>query len=162
VAASAPISQDIGKPSHDPDGRQTRIDFFDQARTGRRDSQVVPARRSSLEWWQTLTGWLRAPKQEQEHQLEEFRRFLEKRNYSPKSCRSYLYMLKKFFHYLDDKRISQITLGVIEDYNYEFFVAGRYSRPYQLQFINALALYLEFARGVKVNLKGLRKSAKRR
>ncbi len=71
-------------------------------------------------------------------------------------------MLGKFFHYLDDKRITQISLGVIEDYNYEFFVAGKYSRSYQLQFINGLSLYLEFIKGVKVSLKGLRKSEVRR
>jgi len=94
--------------------------------------------------------------------MEEFLTFLEKRNYSPKSCRSYLFMLKKFFHYLDEKRISQITLGVIEDYNYEFFVTGRYSRSYQLQFINGLSLYLEFVKGVRVNLGGLRKSEVKR
>ena len=133
---------------HFPDGRQTRIDFF--------------SKRSSFEWWQSLKGWLRASKHEQERQLEEFQRFLEKRSYSPKSCHSYTFMLKKFFQYLDEKRISQISLGVIEDYNYEFFIAGRYSRSYQLQFINGLSLYLEFAHGVKVNLKGLRKPKVRR
>jgi hypothetical protein len=162
VAASVPISQDPGRSPRYPDGRQVRIEFFDHARAGKREVHVVPARRSSFEWWQVLTGWMKAPKHAQEHQLDEFRNFLEKRNYSPKSCHSYLFMLKKFFHYLDEKRISQITPGVIEDYNYEFFVTGRYSRSYQLQFINGLSLYLEFVKGVRVNLGGLRKSEVKR
>ena len=71
-------------------------------------------------------------------------------------------MLRKFFAYIDDKKIEELTLGDIEDYNYDFFVSGRYSRSYQLQFINGLTLYLEFAQGVKVNLKGLRRSGVRR
>ena len=71
-------------------------------------------------------------------------------------------MLKKFFQYLDEKRISQISLGVIEDYNYDFFIAGSYSRSYQLQFINGVSLYLEFTHGVKANLKGLRKTKAKR
>lgn len=145
-----------------PDGRQTRIDFFNQSKLERRDENFLQKRRSSFEWWHTLKGWLRTSKQEQEHKLEEFQGFLEQRNYSPKSCHSYIFMLKKFFQYLDEKRISQISLGVIEDYNYEFFIAGRYSRSYQLQFINGLSLYLEFAYGVKANLKGLRKLKARR
>lgn len=145
-----------------PDGRQTRIDFFNPVKPGTRDGYSLQNRRSPFEWWHALKGWLRASKHEQEHQLEEFQRFLERRSYSPKSCHSYIFMLKKFFQYLDEKRISQISLGVIEDYNYEFFIAGRYSRSYQLQFINGLSLYLEFAHGVKANLKGLRKSKARR
>jgi hypothetical protein len=143
-----------------PDGRQTRIDFSPPGR--RTKSQLHTSGRATFDWWHAITGWLRSSAQQQEHQLAEFKKFLEGRNYSPKSCRSYLFMLKKFFNYLDEKGVRQITTEDIEDYNYEFFVIGRYSRSYQLQFINALTLYLEFARGVKVNLKGLRKSESRR
>ncbi|MEX0980599.1 MAG: phage integrase N-terminal SAM-like domain-containing protein [Bacteroidales bacterium] len=147
---------------HYPDGRQTRIDFFNSSKSGRRDGDYLQNRRSPFEWWHALTGWLTTSTHEQERQLEEFQKFLESRSYSPKSCHSYTFMLKKFFQYLDEKRISQISLGVIEDYNYDFFVIGRYSRSYQLQFINGLSLYLYFAYGVKANLKGLRKSKARR
>ena len=139
-----------GTPLWNPDGRQTRIDFRE------------PARKSSKDWWQAVTSWLRSSKPEQEHRLEEFRKFLEDRHYSPKTCRSYIFMLRKFFGYLDERHRETITQDDIEDYNYEFFVTGRYSRSYQLQFINGLALYLEYARGVKVSLKGLRRSEARR
>lgn len=71
-------------------------------------------------------------------------------------------MLRKFFDYLDQNGIKEITLDNIEDYNYDFFVSGRYSRSYQLQYLNGLTLYLEFAHGVKVNLKGLRRSVPKR
>lgn len=71
-------------------------------------------------------------------------------------------MLRKFFDYLEENQISQVGPGVIEDYNYEFFVSGRYSRSYQLQFINSLTLYFEFSRNVKVNLKGLQRSGVRK
>mgnify|MGYP001135305591 CR=1 FL=1 len=146
-----------------PDGRQTRIDFFSGSKGGRKPAHVVAPKRSSLEWWQTITGWLRQSDQAaEERQLETFRNYLQERNYSTKSCSSYIYMLKKFFDYMDSKAIQHVSLGVIEDYNYDFFVSGRYSRSYQLQFINGMTHYLEFAHGVKVNLKGLRKAKARR
>ena len=92
----------------------------------------------------------------------EYEAFLLSRKYSTKTCKSYLFMLKKFFNYLEEHNITKMGPGVIEDYNYEFFVSGRYSRSYQLQFINALTLYFEFAENVKVNLKGLQRSGVRR
>ncbi len=49
-------------------------------------------------------------------------------------------------------------MGAIEDYNFEFFVSGRYSRSYQLQFINALRLYYLLTEGIDLNLKQLRKT----
>jgi len=153
-----------GDRSHElvPDGRQTRIDFFTSGRYRKPDQHIAVPKRGSFEWWHAITGWLRSSKNEQEHQLEEYRNFLEQRSYSKKTCSSYIYMLRKFFAYIDDKKIEELTLGDIEDYNYDFFVSGRYSRSYQLQFINGLTLYLEFAQGVKVNLKGLRRSGVRR
>lgn len=141
-----------------PDGRQTRIDFFSPGKQGKPESHIVHSKKSSMEWWHALTGWLKSTPKEQEHQLEEFNHFLESRKYSIKTCRSYIFMLKKFFNYLDQNEIREITIGTIEDYNYDFFVSAKYSRSYQLQFINGLTLYLEFANGMKVNLKGLRRS----
>ena len=143
-----------------PDGRQTRIDFHSSA--GSRQSHVQPARRISPDWWHTLTGFFRSSPMEKENRLEEFREFLLDRNYSERSCSHYLFSLQKFFNYLDSRKVTEINFGHIEDYNYDFFVSGRYSRSYQLQFINALSLYLEFERGVKVNLKSLRLPLSRR
>ncbi len=150
MAASVQSAQDTRDPFSFPDGKQTRIDFFESGK------------RSSRDWWHALTGWLRASRHEQEDRLSEYRAFLEDRGYSPKTCQSYIFMLRKFFRYLDEQGTSQITFGDIEDYNYAFFVSGKYSRSYQLQFINGLSLYLEYDQGVRVNLKGLQRSEARR
>jgi hypothetical protein len=151
VAASIQAKTNPSSPLSSPDGRQTRIEF-----------QRSHPRKSSKDFWNTLTAWLKSSPKEQEHQLVEFSQFLEQRRYTVKTCNSYIFMLRKFFDYLDQNGIQQITLDNIEDYNYDFFVSGRYSRSYQLQYLNGLALYLEFAYGVKVNLKGLRKTDPRR
>lgn len=158
---SISLSSSPGVRNHDlvPDGRQIRIDFFSTGKPKKTGQHIVAPKKSSFEWWHAITGWLRSTKHEQEHQLEEYRNFLLERNYSKKTCSSYIYMLRKFFAYIDDKKVEELTLGDIEDYNYDFFVRGKYSRSYQLQFINGLTLYLEFAQGVKVNLKGLRRSS---
>ncbi len=67
-------------------------------------------------------------------------------------------MMKRFFEYFEDIEPREITMGEIEDYNFEFFVSGRYSRSYQLQFINAIKLYYHLIEGVELYLKQLRKT----
>ncbi len=145
-----------------PDGRQTRIDFFSNSRSGKNESHIISSKKNSFEWWQAITGWMKSGKQEQDHKLDDFEKFLLSRNYSEKTCRSYMFMLRKFFNYLEENQITKMGPGIIEDYNYEFFVSGRYSRSYQLQYINALTLYFEFSENVKVNLKGLQRSGVKR
>mgnify|MGYP001188895965 CR=1 FL=1 len=146
-----------------PDGRQTRIEFFNTPGSGSNPAHIHHSNKKGVpEWWASLTGWFKPSVKEQEHDLEKFRSFLTSRGYSKKSCQSYLFMLQKFFAYMDGLKRKDITMGLIEDYNYDFFVRGRYSRSYQLQFINAITLYLEFAHGVHVQLKNLRPSVKGR
>ncbi len=145
-----------------PDGRQTRIDFFSNPRQGKTESHIVSSRKNSFEWWHAITGWMKSGKPEQKRNLDDFGQFLLSRKYSEKTCRSYLFMLRKFFSYLEENQLEHMGAGVIEDYNYEFFVSGRYSRSYQLQYINALTLYFEFSENVKVNLKGLQRSGVRK
>jgi hypothetical protein len=131
-----------------PDGKQTRIDFF-------RDKAD---RKHTMEWWHSLTTWFRHHDKQNEPKLEFFDLQLQKEGYSQKSRKSYLFMMKHFFEYYRDLDIREITMAEIEDYNFEFFVSGRYSRSYQLQFINALKLYFMLTQGVELNLKHLRKT----
>ena len=131
-----------------PDGRQTRIDFFHES----------SSKKHSPDWWQSISSIFRNQRKEGGVNLEFFDRQLEKEGYSEKSRKSYLFMVKRFFEYFDGVEPGQISMGAIEDYNYEFFVSGRYSRSYQLQFINALRLYYHLTEGIDLNLKQLRKT----
>ena len=131
-----------------PDGRQTRIDFFGE-RSGRK---------SSADWWHSLSSWFKHESKVSGPDLGFFAQQLEKEGYSEKSRKSYLFMMKRFFVYYEHLEPKDITLGEIEDYNFEFFVSGRYSRSYQLQFINAIKLYYQLTEGVELNLKQLRKT----
>lgn len=67
-------------------------------------------------------------------------------------------MMKRFFDHFEGLEPGDLTMGEIEDYNFEFFISGRYSRSYQLQFINAIKLYYQLIEGVELNLKQLRKT----
>jgi len=131
-----------------PDGRQTRIDFFNDN----------ASKRQSAEWWQSISSIFKQGQKTRGVNLEFFVSQLEKEGYSEKSRRSYLFMVKRFFEYFEGLEPRQISLGAIEDYNFEFFVSGRYSRSYQLQFINALSLYYKLTEGLDLNLKQLRKT----
>jgi hypothetical protein len=131
-----------------PDGRQTRIDFFNDR----------IQKRSSPEWWNSLSSWFKHEQKDRGPRYEFFLQQLEKEGYSEKSRKSYLFMIRRFFEFFDHLEPKEITMGEIEDYNFEFFVSGRYSRSYQLQFINALKLYYNLTEGVDLNLKQLRKT----
>lgn len=131
-----------------PDGRQTRIDFF-----GERIQ-----RKESPDWWQSISSIFRHQQKEPGNNLVFFEQQLEKEGYSEKSRKSYLFMVRRFFDHFDNRTAREISLGEIEDYNFEFFVSGRYSRSYQLQFINALKLYYQLTEGIDLNLKQLRKT----
>ncbi len=131
-----------------PDGRQTRLNFFGDR----------PIRKSTSEWWQSLSSWFRTDHQIAGSKLEFFAQQLEKEGYSEKSRKSYIFMMKRFFDHFENLEPRDITMGEIEDYNFEFFVSGRYSRSYQLQFINAIKLYYHLTEGIDLNLKQLRKT----
>jgi len=131
-----------------PDGRQTRINFF-------REKQI---RKSSSEWWQSLSSLFKHEHKTMGPNLEFYEQQLEKEGYSEKSRKSYIFMMKRFFDHFEALEPADITMGSIEDYNFEFFISGRYSRSYQLQFINAIKLYYHLTEGVELNLKQLRKT----
>jgi hypothetical protein len=131
-----------------PDGRQTRIDFFGER----------PEKKGTTEWWHTISSLFRHEQKPGEPKLEFYAQQLENEGYSEKSRKSYLFMVKRFFDHFDHLEPPDITMGEIEDYNYEFFVSGRYSRSYQLQFINAIKLYYQLTEGIELNLKQLRKT----
>ena len=131
-----------------PDGKQTRIDFF-RERT---------AKKGTSDWWHSFSTWFRHEEKKEGPKLAFFDQQLEKEGYSLKSRKSYIFMIKRFFSYFDHLEPEDVTMGQIEDYNFEFFVSGRYSRSYQLQFINAIKLYFLLTRGIDLNLKQLRKT----
>ncbi|MFZ5940253.1 MAG: phage integrase N-terminal SAM-like domain-containing protein [Bacteroidota bacterium] len=154
----------IGREAPLPDGRQTRIDF---APVGipevRKKKQAPAARQHSFDFFALLSSWLKSgQKKPGTADLEGFRTYLVAHDYSKKSCSSYLFMLRRFFAHFEGRRPESLTMGDIEDYNYEYFVSGRYSRPYQLQFISAVRLYYLYSAGVELNLKHLRKTDRAR
>ena len=79
-------------------------------------------------------------------------------NRAESTVEDYSRLVRRFFEYFRGVEPRKISMGAIEDYNYEFFVSGRYSRSYQLQFINALKLYYLLTEGIDLNLKKLRKT----
>jgi hypothetical protein len=131
-----------------PDGKQTRIDFF----------RGKTARKSSSEWWHSISSWFRNEEKDSGTELDYFDRELGKKGYSEKSRKTYTFMMRRFFDYFGNPDPGRISMGEIEDYNFEFFVSGRYSRSYQLQFINAIKLYYLLTAGIELNLKKLPKT----
>lgn len=131
-----------------PDGRQTRIDFFGESNS----------KKHASDWWHSISSLFRQGRKVEGVDLGFYASQLEKEGYSEKSRRSYLFMVKRFFEHFKGVEPRQISMGAIEDYNFEFFVSGRYSRSYQLQFINAIKLYYQLTEGIELNLKQLRKT----
>ncbi|MBN2698309.1 MAG: phage integrase N-terminal SAM-like domain-containing protein [Bacteroidales bacterium] len=145
-----------------PDGRQTRIDFFHSRQKPGSKKHITFARTGPAEWWRAVASWFTHQGASQKELLQSFGEMLSEKGYSKKTRQSYLFMLRKFFGFFEGRDPSALTMGDIEDYNFEFFVSGRYSRSYQLQFINALKLFYQFTFNKELNLKNLRKSEGRR
>jgi len=131
-----------------PDGKQTRIDFFTGGST----------RKGSGDWWHSISSLFRRETGVPGPKFDFFSEQLAKEGYSEKSRKTYLFMVRRFFDHYDSLDPRLITMGEIEDYNFDFFVSGRYSRSYQLQFINAIKLYYQLTEGVELHLKQLRKT----
>ena len=131
-----------------PDGRQTRMEFL----------QEKSEKKEHTEWWHAISSWFRHGNQIEGPDYDFYTQQLEKEGYAEKSRKSYLFMMKRFFEYFENKEPREITMGEIEDYNFDFFVSGRYSRSYQLQFINAARLYYHLIEGIELKLKQLRKT----
>ncbi len=150
----------IGREAPPPDGRQTRIDFVQPATAGdKKIKQTVAPKKSSFDLLAFLTSWLKPHgKNHPDADLDGFKSYLLSKNYSKKTCSSYLFMLRRFFEHFSDRSPASLTMGDIEDYNYEYFVSGRYSRSYQLQFVNAVRLYYLYSANLTLNLKHLRKT----
>jgi len=150
----------IGRDAPPPDGRQTRIDFFlPPDNLAKKQRNVATAKTPSFDLLKLLTSWFRQqPQDHPEADLTGFKAYLQENAYSKKSCSSYLFMLRKFFAHFERKAPASLSMGDIEDYNYEYFVSGRYSRSYQLQFINAVRLYYLYSANLELNLKHLRKT----
>ena len=130
------------------DGRQTRMEFLKEK----------SEKKEPTEWWHAISSWFRQGNQIEGPDYDFYIQQLEKEGYSEKSRKSYLFMMRRFFEYFENKEPREITMGEIEDYNFEFFVSGRYSRSYQLQFINAARLYYHLIEGIELKLKQLRKT----
>jgi hypothetical protein len=133
-----------------PDGRQTRLELFGEKL----------AKKQGPEWWQSISSLFKHDHKTFDPNLEFYVQQLEKEGYSEKSVKSYTFMMKRFFEHFEHLDPAQITMDQIEDYNFEFFVSGRYSRSYQLQFINAIKLYFYLTDGIELHLKQLRRTGK--
>ncbi len=150
----------IGREAPPPDARQTRIDFIQSPVPPlKKNKQQLSSRPAGFDLFRIFSSWFRpADREKSENDLEGFRSYLLNEGYSRKSCSSYIYMLRKFFEHFSDRAPASLNMGDIEDYNYEYFVSGRYARSYQLQFISAVRLYYRYNSGLELNLKHLRKT----
>lgn len=132
-----------------PDGRQIHIDFLSPKQGNLQSSEL----------WNTFSSFFK-PRKKGAADLEFFATQLENEGYAEKTRQSYEFMVRKFFEHFEDRPPRLLTMSDIEDYNYEFFVSGRYSRSYQLQFISALQLYYSLCEGIELRLKQLRKTSR--
>ncbi|PID91819.1 MAG: hypothetical protein CSA96_06425 [Bacteroidetes bacterium] len=135
-----------------PDGRQTRISF----------AREQGERKHRIDWWLGLSSFFRNNERKIDQRLVFFAQQLENEGYSSSTRETYILMIKRFFAYLENPDPGAVSMADIEDYNYAFFVSGRYSRSYQLQFVSAIRQYFRLTEGISINLKGLRKTGLRR
>jgi site-specific recombinase XerD len=94
--------------------------------------------------------------------IQKFRQWLQQRRYANQTIKTYTSMLETFLTHFPEKRIGDISLRDIEEFNYYHVIGKGFSASYQNQMINAIKLFYLKMLGINFELKGLERPRKSR
>ncbi len=76
-----------------------------------------------------------------QHELSEFRVWMQQQRYATNSIKIYQYCLANFFRFYPEKEIDEINNRDIEKFNHDFILKNGYSSKTQNQYISAIKTY---------------------
>ena len=79
-------------------------------------------------------------------QIENFKRYLNTKRYSPNTVKTYAEALQVFLHYFNDKEVSKINNADVVAFYNDFILAKKLSISYQNQVINSIKLFFKTIR----------------
>ena len=73
--------------------------------------------------------------------IDQYIRWMRQRRYADQTIRTYTSMLKVFLSHFPEKKIKEIGINDIEEFNYYHVIGKGFSPSYQNQMINAIKLF---------------------
>ncbi|MDT8394643.1 MAG: tyrosine-type recombinase/integrase [Bacteroidales bacterium] len=87
--------------------------------------------------------------------IKKFRQWMRQRRYAEQTIKTYTGMLEVFFSHFTEKRVEEIRISDIEEFNYYHVIGKGFSASYQNQVINAIKLFYLKMLGMNIALKEL-------
>jgi integrase/recombinase XerD len=87
--------------------------------------------------------------------IKKFRQWMRQRRYAEQTIKTYTGMLEVFFSHFPGKRVGEIRLSDIEEFNYYHVIGKGFSASYQNQMISAIKLFYLKMLGMNMALKEL-------
>ena len=92
--------------------------------------------------------------------IDQYIRWMSQRRYADQTIRTYTSMLKVFLSHFSEKKIKDIGINDIEEFNYYHVIGKGFSPSYQNQMINAIKLFYLKMLGIKMELNELERPRK--
>jgi integrase/recombinase XerD len=84
--------------------------------------------------------------------VEEFRKYLTSKRYSPSTVKVYADSLITFLRYVSPKEISDIEIDDLIDFNNNYILKNNYSSSFQNQVVNAIKLFYRVVQHYKLDV----------
>jgi len=94
--------------------------------------------------------------------IQTFRQWMQQRRYADQTIKTYTSMLDTFLSNFPERKIEDINIRDIEDFNYYHVIGKDFSASYQNQMINAIKLFYLKMLGINFELKELERPRKGR
>ncbi len=94
--------------------------------------------------------------------IQNFRQWMMQRRYADQTIRTYTSMLETFLSHFPERKMSDISLRDIEEFNYYHVIGKGFSASYQNQMINAIKLFYLKMLGINFELRELERPRRAR
>ena len=84
--------------------------------------------------------------------IEQFKRWLSSKRYSPNTIKTYSEALQTFLKYYHDKPIEQITNEDVIGFNNDYILKNNFSSSFQNQVVNGVKLFFKQIQGATINV----------
>jgi integrase/recombinase XerD len=92
--------------------------------------------------------------------IDQYLRWMRQRRYADQTIKTYTSMLKVFLSHFPEKKIKEICINDIEEFNYYHVIGKGFSSSYQNQMINAIKLFYLKMLGINMELNKLERPRK--
>ena len=112
----------------------------------------VPDTIENRMYFEVLPDAVRVPNHEALQYLEQYRRYLQSKRYSARTVSTYCDAMRVFFIYFRERSVLELSNDDVIQFNNDYILAQKLSVSYQNQLVNAIKLFYQIARGMKLEI----------